>query len=225
MYVLGKETQKQHFRCCVNLCLVEDAAYDNMIAEASNMKKHLKPSPAPDRPSLRQHYQRYGVQEFYAQHGATYRNPHEPLIRLALQKAVVAWKLDLAHVLDLACGSGEVTLALREIGCSQIDGIDPYTGLAYHERTGQPAEPYTFEQIAGGALTGRHYPLIICSFALHLVAISRLPLLAYHLAQIANTLLILTPHKRPQLKPEWGWTLAGEMRIERVGIRLYREQR
>jgi hypothetical protein len=54
------------------------------------------------------------------------------------------------------------------------------------------------------------------------LAPSRLPRLAYQLSQVSGALLVLTPHKRPDLRPEWGWQLAGEMVVERVRARLYR---
>ncbi|MCU0514849.1 MAG: methyltransferase domain-containing protein [Anaerolineae bacterium] len=171
--------------------------------------------------AIRKAYERLGPDEFYRQHGATYRNPHEASLRQALAQAVHAWQPDLAQVLDLACGSGEVTLLLRELGSPAVTGIDPYTGAAYQERTGQAARPLSFEQIAAGALAGEQYSLIVCSFALHLVALSRLPLLLYHLAQLAPHLLIVTPHKRPHIAPGWHWALHGELLIERVRVRLY----
>jgi hypothetical protein len=62
----------------------------------------------------------------------------------------------------------------------------------------------------------------VCSFALHLVALSRLPGLAAQLSSIGTALLVLTPHKRPQLRPEWGWLCADELLIERVRARYYR---
>jgi SAM-dependent methyltransferase len=144
------------------------------------------------------------------------------VIRATLRAAVARWELPLARVLDLACGSGEVTLMLRELGCAAIDGIDPYTHQAYAERTGQAAERITFEQIAAGALAGRSYGTIVCSFALHLVVLSRLPALANQLSLIGTALLVLTPHKRPLLRPEWGWRCADELLIERVRARYYR---
>lgn len=172
--------------------------------------------------SIRAAYETHGVRAYYEGFGATYRNPHEAAIRTALRKAIAEWHLDLTGtVLDLACGSGEVTLLLRELGSAHVQGIDPYTSAAYLERTGQPAERYTFEDIAAGALLGRRYGLIVCSFALHLVDESRLPLLAYQLAALSDTLLILTPHKRPHLKPEWGWQLNGEFVETRVRARWY----
>jgi hypothetical protein len=175
-----------------------------------------------DTPSIRAEYQTRGVHGFYARSGADYRNPHEPQIRRCIQVAVRTWRPDLARVLDLAAGSGEVTLALRELGAGRVDGIDPYTADAYLQRTGQPAEPFTFEDVAAGALAARRYSLVVCSFALHLCEPSRLPAVAQQLSLIADALLILTPHKRPIIKPNWGWELAGEVVVERVRARMYR---
>jgi hypothetical protein len=179
-------------------------------------------SPGWDDSAIRAAYEQYGVEGFYQRFGGSYRNPHEPAIRAALQAAIACWDLPPGRLLDLACGSGEVTLALRELGRGAIDAIDPYTHQAYAERTGQVAERLTFEQIAAGALNGRSYGTIVCSFALHLVALSRLPALAMQLSQIGQGLLVLTPHKRPQLRPEWGWLCAGELVVERVRARYYR---
>ena len=172
--------------------------------------------------AIRAAYEQYGVEGFYQRFGDSYRNPHERAIRATLRAAVARWDLPLDHVLDLACGSGEVTLPLCELGCAAIDGIDPYTYQAYAERTGYAAEQITFEQIAAGALADRSYSTIICSFALHLVALSRLPALTTQLSLIGTALLVLTPHKRPQLRPEWGWQCADELMIERVRARYYR---
>jgi hypothetical protein len=171
--------------------------------------------------SIRKQYEQHGVQAYYEQFGARYRNPHEAALNRAIRSAVSAWSLDLSHVLDLACGSGEATLALRAVGAQAIDGVDPYTARAYQARTGQPAETLTFEAVAAGALAGRRYSLIVCSYALHLLAPSRLPRLAYQLSRIASGLLVLTPHKRPVIRAVWGWRLSGEMVVERVRARSY----
>jgi SAM-dependent methyltransferase len=172
--------------------------------------------------AIRHQYEKHGAKAFYQEHGADYRNPHEAALGNVLCVVVPQWQLDLTRVLDLACGSGEATLVLRELGAGQIDGIDPYTGAAYLARTGQAAEALSFEEIAKGALAGRKYSLIVCSFALHLVEASRLPALLFRLAELAPQLLILTPHKRPELKPAWGWVLEQELVLERVRARLYR---
>jgi SAM-dependent methyltransferase len=163
------------------------------------------------------------VAGYYARFGAGYRNPHERAVRAALRAAAARWSLPLGRVLDLACGSGEATLALQELGAGQIDGIDPYTYAAYAARTGRPAERHSFEQIAAGALAGRHYDTIVCSYALHLVEPSRLPALALQLSLIAAHLVVLTPHKRPAIQPAWGWSLADELVLDRVRARHYRQ--
>ncbi len=172
-------------------------------------------------PDIRSAYEEHGVTGFYEQFGSSYRNPHETILQSLLKRVLLEWKLDLSSVLDLACGSGEATLVLQELG-AKVSGIDPYTFEAFLERTALPAEPFSFDDIANGMLEGRRYSLIVCSFALHLVEVSRLPMLLFQLAQITNTLLILTPHKRPQIKPEWGWNLESEVLEDRVRARLYR---
>jgi SAM-dependent methyltransferase len=171
--------------------------------------------------AVRTQYEQYGICGYYERSGADYRNPHEAAIGKLLCSIAPAWSLDLSNVLDLACGSGEATLVLRELGATRISGIDPFTGAAYLARSGQAAEAFDFAAIAAGALVGREYSLIVCSFALHLAEASRLPALAFRLAEIAPQLLILTPHKRPALKAEWGWQLAQETVNERVRARLY----
>ena len=172
--------------------------------------------------SIRGAYETCGVEEFYEQYGASYRNPHEPAIAKALVEVVRDLPRDELPVLDLACGSGEVTLVLRRLGYPKIEGIDPYTQEAYGQRTGQEAEGYRFEDIEQGVLLGRHYGLIICSFALHLVELSRLPGVVYQLSLIGDRLLVITPHKRPELRSSWGWELVREFCQDRVRSRLYR---
>ena len=171
--------------------------------------------------SIRAEYERHGARQFYERSGSRYRNPHEPAIERVLRAAVAKWSPDLSHVLDLACGSGEVTLVLRSLGAETVQGIDPFTADAYWERTGAEAERLTFEDIAAGALDGRRFSLIVCSYALHLVEPPRLPTLVYQLGRVADSLFILTPHKRPVLKPAWGWQIVGEIVIERVRARYY----
>ena len=171
--------------------------------------------------SIRAKYEEQGAEHFYRESGKTYRNPHEPQLLAALDEAIRQWSPDLTNVLDLAAGSGEMTVALRDHGARKISGIDPYTYEAFESRTGVPAERFTFEQIADGALSGRAYSLIVCSFAMHLCERSRLPALALQFSLIAPNLLIFTPHKRPIIRPEWGWMLQGEFVIQRIRARMY----
>lgn len=175
--------------------------------------------------TIRREYETHGVAGFYRSGGADYRNPHAPQIRANLQIVAREWEVDLSDVLDLAAGSGEVTLALRKLGAGRVDGIDPYTFDAYQQRTGRAAGRETFEEVAAGALSGRYYSLIVCSFAMHLVERSRLPGLCDALSRIGDSLLILTPHKRPEIRESWGWGLTREMVVQRVRSRLYRSTR
>jgi SAM-dependent methyltransferase len=174
-----------------------------------------------EREKIRPQYEAHGVAGFYEQFGATYSNPHEAQIKVLLERLIQEWSLDLSSVLDLACGSGEVSSVILSHG-GVVTGIDPFTFEAFQKRTGLEAEQFSFEDIADGVLEGRRFSLIVCSFALHLVEVSRLPTVAFQLAQVAETLLILTPHKRPNLKREWGWELEAEVLEARVRARLYR---
>lgn len=172
--------------------------------------------------AIRPQYEQHGAPEYFRKFGASYRNPHEAIVQTLLERASGQSKFDAAaRVLDLACGSGEATLALRALGFHNIDGIDPYTGAAFKERTGEKAEDFSFEDIARGAIHSRRYDLCVCSFALHLAPLSVLPNLCVQLALTCEVLLVLTPHKRPHLKEEWGFMLREEMIMSRVRLRIY----
>jgi hypothetical protein len=162
------------------------------------------------------------VRKYYEAHGASYVNPHEPRVRRALAAAIGAWPLDLTSVFDLAAGGGEVTRCLLELGHTNIDAADPFTGDLYTSKTGRQCLTLGFEDIAIGGLAGKNYATVICSYAMHLPAPSRLPRLLWALREVADALLILSPHKRPVIRPAWGWTLAGSLYESRVRVRYYR---
>lgn len=164
---------------------------------------------------------RAGVEGYYREHGAQYRNPHEPQLTAALRAAVERWQPDLSAVLDLACGSGEAARALEACGAAPVMGCDPSTGEAWQRRMGRPCLRERFEDIASGAFSGRRWSLIVCSFALHLCPESRLPALIWSLSQCADHLWVVTPHKRPVLREDWGFALGAELVVERVRVRQY----
>jgi SAM-dependent methyltransferase len=173
--------------------------------------------------SIRGEYVALGVERYYREKGRDYRNPHEQRLGRALRAVLAPLQLSLStRVLDLACGSGEVTLVLGELGFSDVEGADPHTAAAYLARTGKVAQSLSFEDIEADALLSQQYGLIVCSFALHLVAAARLPRVVYQLSRSTPLLLLLSPHKRPQLKPAWGFALESELLVERVRARLYR---
>lgn len=165
-----------------------------------------------------------GARGWYAERGATYRNPHEDGVRDAIAGLVADGVLGDGPILDLACGSGEVTLALRDAGVrAEIDGADPFTGAAYEARTGRAALPWSFEELPA-ALVGRRYAAVVCSMALHLCPPSRLPGAVLALAAATPTLVVLTPHKRPVLAAAWGFAQVREHRdpASRLRVRVYR---
>jgi hypothetical protein len=175
--------------------------------------------------SIRDGYVRDGVEGFYAAEGVSYRNPHEDGVRAVVR----SWMAELppGRILDLACGSGEVTLALRDAGvpADDIDGADPFTGIAYRERIGRDVLPWTFADLPDAI--DRRWGTVICSFALHLCEPSRLPGVLGALALASERLLVLSPHKRPVIRPGWGWNLLDE-RYEpdwRIRSRLFRSAR
>ncbi len=180
-------------------------------------------SPPVNSKSVRAQYVEHGPRQYYEKFSAEYRNPHEPIIRQLLADCAAEWNFLPAQisVLDLACGSGEVTLAMRVLGCVQISGIDPFTGPAYFQRTQQKAESFSFEEVAAGVLQSRRFDLCICSFAMHLAPLSLLPQLSLQLSLISQQLLILTPHKRPDIRRNWGWQERSEIMRDRVRARFY----
>ena len=136
--------------------------------------------------SIRGQYEGKGVSGFYQREGHAYRNPHEEQVRETLRLCSQQWELDLSEVLDLACGSGEVTLEVRALG-GQAEGIDPYTGVAYLQRTGQVAESLTFGEIAVKGLGDcKRFSLVCCSYALHLLDPSWLPALLFQLGTMTS---------------------------------------
>lgn len=76
-----------------------------------------------------------GAEKYYQEHGVDYRNPHEEKIKIALLKGLSKWKPKMSKVLDLACGSGEITLMLESLGVKEITAMDPYTVEAFKKRT------------------------------------------------------------------------------------------
>lgn len=142
-----------------------------------------------------------------------------------------------------------------------VSAADPFTVEAYKERTSYPCAKLSFEAIAEGHLptisiniaTGSLQEItvpdqneaenqylidtVVCSFALHLIeSPSGLFSLLWQLSLKARWLVILAPHKRPEIKEGWGWCkwdidswrecrmsdYTGEILHDRVHCRVYR---
>jgi len=172
--------------------------------------------------SIRQYYVDLGVKTYYQEHGSEYQNPHETRVKNVLNEILTNWQLDTTKVLDLACGSGEVTLALMEKNIKNIEGIDPYTYEAFEKRTKMKCKPYMFEDIVKGKLSDSRYSLIVCSYAMHLASDEILPVLCIQLSLIAKQLVIITPHKKPEIESAWGWELQDEIVLDRTRARFYK---
>lgn len=167
-----------------------------------------------------------GADGWYRDHGNEYANPHEPAVAAALSFAVATWPGVFAGpILDFCCGSGEVTRSLLGLGYGlpTITACDPYTGEAYARRCGNDALQFSFGDIADGALAARSFSAVVCSYALHLCEESRLAHVCWALRDITSNLVVITPHKRPEIRPSFGWDLDAEHRdgFHRTRLRLY----
>lgn len=186
-----------------------------------------------------------GVDTFYTQHGAQYRNPHEPVVHALLQDAFSLLQQQqqqdaqpIRTVLDLCAGSGEVSRCVlanweKEKRCKHnkntddnnnalcLDAIDPYTYEAYEAAMQRPCQRRSFIDIAATGLSRHDYDVVICSFALHLAPPSVLYAVCVQLALSARYLIIITPHKRPVVEEYMGWTLQHEVVQDKVRQRIY----
>ena len=177
--------------------------------------------------AIRTEYAEKGVDEYYKTHADVYENPHFSYIKTLLIQN--QHRIDYAHVLDFSCGGGEVTLILSELTLSNEDispqkkdnqflGCDPFTFKLYEKNTGYRCLPLSFEDIVKGKMTPSVLPrsarsdnsysrndndpfsAIICSFGMHLCPEKMLYSLVYQLFMYSKNIIIITPHKRPQLE-------------------------
>ncbi len=168
--------------------------------------------------AVRDEYAKIGVKNYYLIHSKDYSNPHEATI---IKLLTIAEKMNYIgkKVLDLCCGSGEVTSCLEKYD-HEITGLDPYTTEAYYNRTKKTALKLSFKDIVNGFLKER-FDCIISSFAMHLCDESMLPSLLWKLCEISNTLIVITPHKRPDCDNVSCWILVDEIVLDRVRMRIY----
>ena len=77
--------------------------------------------------AIRNMYKNIGVDNFYKVYGNTYENPHKEIINHLLKDVNIK-----GSILDLCCGSGEVT---KNFSDKDIIGCDPYTYKLYEKNT------------------------------------------------------------------------------------------
>jgi SAM-dependent methyltransferase len=151
--------------------------------------------------AIRTEYAEKGVEAYYQKNANTYENPHFPYIQQLL--AQNQGRIDYANVLDLACGGGEVALILRGLGFENTTGCDPFTKRLFVKNTGLRCFNYSFEDIVKGRLAAKvagTYSSIISSFAMHLCDEKMLYSLTNQLFSLTQNVVVITPHKRPQLE-------------------------
>ena len=124
-------------------------------------------------------------------------------------------------ILDLACGSGEVTVALKNLGYNNIVGVDPYTHEKYTEVTGLPCGKETFLDILNGALDDSRFDVIVVSYALHLVKEGMMHDFCRKMAELSPKLIIISPHKFPVMKESYGWKEVENTVLDRVHMRVF----
>lgn len=148
--------------------------------------------------SIRPLYDQYGAEGYYQSQGDLYENPHLPLIEELLERNY--HRLDVTGcVLDFAAGGGEVTCVLVRMGAQEVEGSDPFTHSLYKKKTGLPCHQYSFMDVVKNGLKDT-YSTVISSFAMHLCPQKDLFSLTWNLFQASPLLVIITPHKRPELE-------------------------
>jgi hypothetical protein len=148
--------------------------------------------------SIRPLYDQYGAEGYYQSQGDSYENPHLPLIERLLERNGHRLNMD-GKILDFAAGGGEVTRTLVRMGAREVEGSDPFTWTLYEKKTGLPCHRYSFMDVVKNGLDGA-YSTIISSFAMHLCPHKDLFSLTWNLFQATPLLVIITPHKRPELE-------------------------
>lgn len=174
---------------------------------------------------IRPLYDEHGAEGYYRAFSDAYENPHLPEICALLERNLE--RLDCSGtVLDFAAGGGEVATALQVLGVEHIVGCDPFTHALFERKTGLPCLQLDFKSVIRSGLPGP-YSTIISSFALHLCPLKELFPLCWQLFQAAPLLVVITPHKRPELEKLPGVSLVWEdavktARGKKVRMKAYR---
>ncbi len=148
--------------------------------------------------AIRKKYEKHGVEAYYKTQWRHYHNPHfEQVRQLLIQNEQ---KLDYTNCLDFACGGGEVSMVLAELGYHNFEACDPFTYKLYQQKLKRPCNKWSFEDVVRGVLKDHQYSTIICSFAMHLCPPKQLYPLATALLRICSQIAIITPHKRPSFQ-------------------------
>ena len=144
-------------------------------------------------------YQKYGVENYYKNHGESYKNPHFQNLAYIFPKILKEIPINPeASILDLACGSGEITQLLIKNGHnpSKIKGMDPYTSKNYEKTTGLTCLEKSFQDIIRGDLSEVHFDVIVCSYAVHLMKDEELFGFFTELASMTPRFIVISPNRK-----------------------------
>lgn len=158
--------------------------------------------------SLTEQYNKFGVDEYYRMYSDTYVNPHTKQICTIVNKNYDKInQYQDEYVLDLCCGNGEITDILTNIDKSiNVIGCDPYMYEQYKIKSKRECLQLSFDDIIKRGLPYK-YSSIICSYGMHLCPSDNLSSLVYKLSLATNQIVIITPHKRPNLANMHGFQL------------------
>jgi hypothetical protein len=147
--------------------------------------------------NIRPIYEQLGVDYYYKNYAHAYQNPHEPQVRnLLIQNKD---KINYQSCLDFCAGGGEVSQLLLEWDNNiQLIASDPYTQQLYQKNIGRPCMRWSFEDVYKNKIQAQ-FDSIICSFALHLCPLEKLFPVVNNLLNLAPQLVIISPHKQPDL--------------------------
>lgn len=148
---------------------------------------------------LRLAYEEEGSDGYYQHHALAYQNPHEAQVRELILRN--AGKIDYSQALDLCAGGGEVSKVWQELGYDNFLASDAYTHKLYENNLKLPCYKYSFEDFLRGKFIFPHtFSSIVCSFALHLCPEEWLFKVTENLLAYCPQIVIITPHKRPELE-------------------------
>ncbi|KAK4046208.1 hypothetical protein OIV83_006240 [Microbotryomycetes sp. JL201] len=172
---------------------------------------------------MRANYNQHGVEGYYSIVSESYRNPHyhglKKVLNTFMDRYMEKEKPTRLSVLDLAAGSGEATEVLLNWKATRWPKPQPpaapdHAGAAHSEprpnAAGQLPTPLgtTLDEEDDVESSQENlFDIVIVSFALHLVeSSSELWALLTMLARRAKWLVVIAPHKKPDIKDSWGWT-------------------
>jgi 2-polyprenyl-3-methyl-5-hydroxy-6-metoxy-1,4-benzoquinol methylase len=126
-----------------------------------------------------------------------------------------------ASILDLACGSGEITGLLVKHGytATNITGMDPYTHKTYTANTGCKCLEYTFHDLISGQIQDLQFDCVVCSYAVHLIDKDGLYGFMSELASLTGHFVVLTHMRKFEVK-HYMWRLDKELYFPHEKIKL-----